>query len=110
MLLETLLHNMQRYLQGEESLKVFEAWLIPATWDLKRQGDVLAYIVCGTLELDLAEHSSGHLDEDELKREWTALVNAFKQLCGTTTTSANCIITMDAQPANTVDLVFAVPA
>jgi hypothetical protein len=55
------------YLAGEISLSAFEDWFVPATWDLHRSDDPVPNALAGEIKLRLAEFSSGHWTEDELK-------------------------------------------
>ncbi len=82
-MIEQIRNEMQRYLHGQLTLKEFESWLIPSTWDLKKEDDLLAYDLLGTLQLALAEHSIGHLDEEELRKEWTLLVSRSSEFIAT---------------------------
>lgn len=57
------------YLRGELSLADFEAWLIPATWDLSPQSDLAAHGLATAITLRIAEFTNGGWTEDDLRRE-----------------------------------------
>ena len=60
--------QVARYLAGEISLSAFQDWFIPQAWNIDKRADrFIAELVHG-IELKLAEYSSGHWAEDELKR------------------------------------------
>lgn len=65
-----------RYLAHEITLRQFQEWFVPATWNLDRARDAAAESLAGDIELRLDEYSSGHLDEPELRRELAALVSS----------------------------------
>jgi len=59
--------SLGRYLAGELSLSEFQEWFVPRAWDLDPSEDALAYQLVGRIELLLAEASSGHWTEMELR-------------------------------------------
>lgn len=61
--------RLGRYLDGRESLDEFKHWLIGATWDIDAGGDPAAIALTYEIKLALAEHSSGYVAEDEVRRE-----------------------------------------
>jgi hypothetical protein len=79
------IHNqLVRYLAGEIPLTAFHDWFDQETWDVDLQGNTLASELAAEIELRLAEFSSGHRDEDDLRRILHPLVRTF-------TTSGTCI-------------------
>jgi hypothetical protein len=66
-------HEIQQqlgwYLRGEISLADFEAWLVPATWDVSPQSDPAAHGLATAITLRIAEFTNGDWSEDELRRE-----------------------------------------
>jgi hypothetical protein len=54
-------------------LDEFKDWLIGATWDIDAGGDPSAIALTYGIKLALAEHSSGYVAEDELRRELASL-------------------------------------
>lgn len=60
-------HELGRYLEGAVSLEGFREWFASATWDVEKGGEDLADQLAKDIELALAEFSSGHWSEQELK-------------------------------------------
>ena len=67
--------SVARYLRGEISLDQLEDWLVEQSWNMHRDSDESAQRLAGAIELRLAEHSSGHMDELSLQRELLSLIN-----------------------------------
>jgi hypothetical protein len=68
--LETAIRNhLVSYVAGELSLEAFTSWLVSASWDIAGAGDEDAAQLAYSIELALAEHSSGLLTDDELRAE-----------------------------------------
>lgn len=59
------------YLAGERSLQEFQEWFVPRAWDMDVADVSTAAEVASGLELLLAEFSSGHWSEEELKVKMT---------------------------------------
>lgn len=59
--------NLWNYLSGKSSLSVFKEWFVPATWDVERAESAENVGLVNEVKLCLAEHSSGHLGDAELK-------------------------------------------
>ena len=57
------------YLHGDLSLADFEAWLVPATWDLSPQSDSAAHGLATAITLRIAEFKNGDWTENDLYRE-----------------------------------------
>ena len=58
------------WLDGRISLRQFEAWFVPATWDAHQSSaETKAFV--DDIELNLFEYSDGHMTQDEL---WHALL------------------------------------
>lgn len=60
------------YLSGAESLAVFRAWFDEATWDQ----EIWESSLVGSVELGIAEFSSGDRDEEDLKRSLASSVQS----------------------------------
>ncbi len=60
--------QVARYLSGDVSLAEFQAWFVPRSWDLPGVGEEPAKDLCQEIELALAEYTSGHRTEGELRR------------------------------------------
>jgi len=55
------------YLWGSLPLDDFDEWFSASTWNMHRDSNVQAQEMAAAVELLLAEHSSGHLTDDDLK-------------------------------------------
>jgi hypothetical protein len=67
--------KLGRYLSGELSLDHFEDWLVERSWNMHKDSDESAQKLASAVELRLAEHSSGHLDDAALRDELRQLLN-----------------------------------
>lgn len=65
--------QLARFLGNEMSLDQFEDWFVQQSWDAHLNSDESAQKLVYAVELRLAEHSSGHLSQQELRRELIAL-------------------------------------
>ena len=61
-------------LKGQLSLDDFEDWIVGSSWNVLQNVDPELRQLVGAIELRLAEHSSGHLDEPDLFAELQALL------------------------------------
>ncbi len=68
--------HLARYLRGETSLRDFDAWFVPATWEVSQERDPVAHDLTNEIYLRLAEYSNGHWTEAELKDLLRPLVKA----------------------------------
>jgi hypothetical protein len=64
-----LRQHLTEYLDGDASLDDFKDWLVGATWDIDETGDAAAIELTYDIKLALAEHSGGHISENELRTE-----------------------------------------
>jgi hypothetical protein len=69
--------EISRYLRGDISLDRFEDWLVQHSWNMQLDSDEAAQKLAASVELRLAEHSSGHLNESELREQLRSFVNQF---------------------------------
>ena len=65
------------YLHREISLERFENWLVEHSWNMHQDSEEVAQRLVSAIELRLAEHSSGHLDENALRQELLPFVTKF---------------------------------
>lgn len=61
--------QLVRFLSNDLSLDQFEDWLVEASWNMHSDPVESAQKLAAKIELRLAEHSSGHLDEATLRHE-----------------------------------------
>jgi hypothetical protein len=66
--------ELARYLNGKTDLDSFEDWIVVNTWNIHLARDPKAEKLAFAIEESLAEYSSGHLSESELKEEFRALL------------------------------------
>ncbi len=74
-----LRQHLTEYLNGDVSLDDFKYWLVGATWDIDETGDPAAIELTYDIKLALAEHSGGHISEDELRSELQPLAPMVAQ-------------------------------
>jgi len=60
-------HWLGRVLTGEITLREFQEWFVPATWDIHLVGTAGDQELAYEVELALAEYSSSHRTEAELR-------------------------------------------
>ena len=64
------------YLLDRISLREFQEWFIPNTWDIHLSGEPQGAIaLTNDIELRLSEFSSGHLPEVQMRREFSQLLS-----------------------------------
>ncbi len=66
--------KLGRYLRNEIPLDVFEDWLVQKSWNMHQDSDEQSQKLASAIELRLAEHSSGHLDEALLRDQLRSFV------------------------------------
>ena len=57
--------RVRELVDGRVSLREFQAWFLPATWELS-EAEPIAEDLTAEIELRLAEFSNGHWTESEL--------------------------------------------
>lgn len=91
--------SLIRYLRNEFTLDQLEDWLAQHSWNMHLDSDLAAQKLASAIELRLAEHSSGHLGEFEMREELRALVSAYA-----TQLNFGSAVMVDAEPANNIVL------
>ena len=66
--------ELARYLNGKTDLDSFEDWIVVNTWNIHLSQDSKAESLAFAIEESLAEHSSGHISEAQLKQELKSLL------------------------------------
>jgi len=61
--------QMARFLDGSIDLTIFEDWLISNTWNIHQDGSEAAESLTFAIEEALADHSSGRMTEQQLRKE-----------------------------------------
>ena len=64
-----VLEHVQQYLAGEIALVDLEDWLVSSSWNMHQHADRAAQELVGAIELLLAEHYYGHLDDSDVEDE-----------------------------------------
>jgi hypothetical protein len=67
--------NLHRLLRHDLSLDHFEDWIAQQSWNMHKDSSDAAQKLAAAIELRLAEHSSGHLDEPALWEELRQFAN-----------------------------------
>lgn len=74
--MEILQDELTCYLAGEQSLSEFYHWFVPEAWDVHQWASPRVQEVVGEINLLLAEYSSGHRTEQELKDLFAKIIEA----------------------------------
>ena len=72
--------HLVRYLSGELSLRDFNRWFMPATWNIDRSGNDDAERLVGDIGLALAELQAGHATEEQVRVLFARLVHTYTAL------------------------------
>lgn len=67
--------ELGRYLRRDLSLERFEDWIAQQSWNMHQDSSEQAQKLASAIELRLAEHSSGHLNEPALREELRQFAN-----------------------------------
>ncbi len=62
--------HLAMYLNGKIPLDLFEDWVVENTWNIHLDRDVEAMQLAYAIEESLAEYSSGHISESQLRDEF----------------------------------------
>lgn len=65
------------YLGNKLALDSFEDWLVQQSWNMHRDASREAQELVSAVELRLAEYSSGHLSEEQLRAELLPFVTSY---------------------------------
>ena len=68
--------QLRNWLNGRISLRQFEDWFVPSTWDVHRENDTEAEALAEDIEMHLSEFSGGELNVDRLANLLRQLANA----------------------------------
>ncbi len=78
MLVESKLRNdVIRLVEGKLSLDDFEDCFVAESWNMHQSNSPSAVALASAIELRLAEYSSGHLSEEDMKSELSKLVSGI---------------------------------
>jgi hypothetical protein len=79
--------QLTRFLAHEQPLNSFVEWLTRNTWNSHR-ADAEVRELAGSIELELAEYSNGHLTAKELRAKLSALARGHRSAVAHTSPSA----------------------
>ena len=68
------------FVAGRISLRQFEEWFVPATWDIHKANDSEAESLADEIDLNISEYTDGVLSADQLKQELAAAIRPFERL------------------------------
>lgn len=69
--------RLVQYLARDITLREFQEWFVPTTWNLDESTDSSAADLAADIELRLAEYTGGHLDEAEVRAAFALLVSRY---------------------------------
>jgi len=69
--------HLLRYLLGEISLRHFRRWFVPATWHVEEWAPVPLQDLVYGIKLRLAEYTSGHWSEAQLRELLLPFVRSY---------------------------------
>ncbi len=72
-----VLDRVASYLAGELTLPGFKEWFVPTTWDGLEDRTVAPHSLSCQILLRLAEHSNGHLGDEQLRAHLAQLLRTF---------------------------------
>ena len=76
MLADQIREQIASYLAKGIDLDSFEDWITLNTWNIARSADLQSRQLAFAIELRLSEHSSGHLPEEQLRDELSAILSS----------------------------------
>ncbi len=62
--------ELARYLEGQCTLKEFEDWFVPRSWNFNQNSNPSLRNLVAQIELSLAEFSNGDWTENELRQQF----------------------------------------
>lgn len=69
--------RLMQWLGGVSSLAEFQDWFVLATWEIDTGGSEAASDLAHEISLRLAEFTSGHRSEEELRVVWAPLAQSY---------------------------------
>src|SRR5437660_6028691 len=97
-----------RFLSKQISLDQFEDWLVQHSWNMHRDSDESARKLAAAIELRLAEHSSEHLDEVQLRQELAPLLTSYTATVRVGQSESAAAVFADAQNTPITRRVFVI--
>lgn len=69
--------KLAEYLNSEISLRQFQEWFVPATWDIQTSEPAHILDLAYSIQLKLAEYASDHLTENDLRQALIPYIERF---------------------------------
>ncbi len=69
--------KLAEYLNSEVSLRQFQEWFVPATWDIQDSQPAHVLDLAYSIQLKLAEYASDHLTENDLRQALSPYIQHF---------------------------------
>ena len=73
-----LRQELARYLKGQCTLKDFEDWFVPRSWNINQNSNPSLRNLVSQIELSLAEFGNGDWTEEELRQEFGILLTNYE--------------------------------
>jgi hypothetical protein len=70
--------RLLRYLDGTDSLRMFRQWFVPSTWNVEEWASPRLQELVYSIKLLLAEYTSGHRSEEDLRARLSDLLGMWK--------------------------------
>jgi len=69
----------KKFLDQEIDLDTLEDWMVRNTWNIHQTGNEAAEQITFAIEESLAEHSSNHISDQQLREELRRLIEPARQ-------------------------------
>jgi len=73
-----LRQELARYLKGQCTLKDFEDWFVPRSWNFNLNSNPSLQKLVSQIELSIAEFSNGDWTEKELRQQFSILMTNYE--------------------------------
>ncbi len=70
-------NKLAQYLASAISLRAFQEWFVPLTWDIQNTQCLHVLDLVYGIELKIAEYTNGHLSEDDLRQALSPMVESY---------------------------------
>jgi hypothetical protein len=88
--------HLGQWLDGRISLREFEDWFVPSTWDVHRRGEPDLESLADEIELNLSEYSDGVVTLPELRREMANAIRPSFEETGSAEAIVRVVFSMPA--------------
>ena len=73
-----LRQELARYLNGQYTLKDFEDWFVPRSWNFNQNTNPSLQKLVSQIELSLAEYGNGDWTENQLRQQFSILMTTYE--------------------------------